>query len=387
MFRTVIRNEEMDRKQLKFTKSTFEYLSDEASGSVRSVTRGMLMYEMVMMFSESLSDEIGEKERRVNDRLESLTDSSFRCAADSIKVRNEDGSYPSQTIIDPDDDLTENLINIYLPVSVQQYLEEEWGQRYWAEKVDDLVSDYIDSAYESRYDRYACKEQLCEYIENDEMPDHRVALSIVEGDDSWFDVRRASEILTTDKWYLRSDLDYDDIIQRAEEEFDQSTPFDTKKEVAEKILIRYAQQRDMKMPRKMAVALISDAFDVSESYVENEYLPEIELPDYTDGDEIQTQDRKDYYELCLSAKNNLIEFFEDENEIEKKSKVERMNAPNVCLVEKQDIEELDSLDDEDARNEKIGEILDKGSYSQAFDLNPQNQLHRDLKDELEEELS
>ncbi|WP_148709145.1 hypothetical protein [Haloarcula quadrata] len=375
----------MDRKQLKLTKSTFEYLSDEASDSVRSVTRGMLLYEMAMMFSDSLTDEIEEKEERVNERLESHTDTSFRCGVDSVKVRNEDGSFPSQSIIDPNDDLTDSLINIYLPVSVQEHLEDEWGQRYWAEKVDDLVIDYIDSAFESRYDRYQCKEDLIAYIEDDEYPDHEVARSIVEGSANRYTTSDLHSVLEEDKWWLAGDLSYNDIIDRAEEEFDSNTPLETKIDVAAEILDRHAEQREMEMPRKLAVSLITKVFNVSESYVENEYLPQIELPDYSGEDE-EDGESIDYMERCLNAKEQLVKFLEDNNRESDKDKIERMNAANVCMVEKDDIEELDGLEEQEARNEKIQEIIDKGSKSNTFVLQQQSSIHMELIENLSSEL-
>lgn len=375
----------MERKQLKFTKTTFEWLSDEANEANRSISRGVLLYEAVMMSTGDLTDEITEKERRVNEKLRTHTDTYFVNVVDRIKVRNQDGSFPSQQLIYGCDELTESLINIYLPVSVQEYLTEEWGQRYWAEKVDDLVADYVDSAFQSRYDRYKCKEDLIRYLEDDVEPEHEVAKCIVDEDvESRFDVADARNHLEG-MWWLNDDLGYEEYTKMVEDRVDSKTSKQVKIDVATGLIRRFEEDRKVTADSVLAVDLITKFMNVSEDYVRNEYLPEIDLDEEVEDGE-SVDDLPCYYDLCEEAKGNLIEFLEDENQGSKAERINRMNAPNVCLFEKSDIEELDELEDQKIRNGKIKQIIEKGSYSRAFEINQQSQVHQDMIEKFEQEL-
>ena len=396
MFKTVLRNEEMKRKQLRLTEYTFEYLSERANEFIRPISKGVFFYEMVLMFTDAKDDEISEKEERINSRLESLTDTQFVRAVESIKGEMEDGSYPSKGTVGVDEEPSDDLTNIYIPVSVNDYLEEEWGQRYWRDHIDELLIDYIDSAYDSRYDRYKCKEEIADYIEHNEMPSHEVARAVVEGQHDFYRVQKAHSILDTENWWMRPDLGYGDIVDMVDERFDSNTSLDDKISASQQMLSKYASERNMDMGSKLASHLISDVFDVSSDYAKNEYLPEIDLPDYSgsdDGDENDSEDNNttateiaDYTQVCQDAKDQLIELLEDERKTRIKNKIERMNACNVCLVDSDDIEELDEIYDQEKRNEKIREIIEKGSLSKCFEVVQQNHLHNEFIDNLKKEL-
>lgn len=284
MLQTVVRSEKSKRKQVTMTKSTYEYLKTTSEEDKRQISKGLIIYEAIMQERDYLTDDLDRYEQRIDRDLVELTSQSFLTELNRIRFEDENGYPRHRNLISPYSETTDDPISIHLPVSLLEELEENWGRRYWADHIDSVLIDYLDSAYEHRSDRIDCKRQLIAYLEDTEDPDHPVAQAILRGFESPYTISKARTILMQEEWYERDTIEWKMFKENGEEDIPRNMEF--RKDVLEKALDDYAEYHRVELSKEKAAELTAQAYDIAQITAEKEYIPDIDLPDYSDKTEL-----------------------------------------------------------------------------------------------------
>jgi len=386
-FETILLDQESTRKQLKLHIPTYEFLKNTKDEYVKQVSKGILFYEAVMLVRDFYSDKLTDLENCIDEELVSVVGLNFAVEVGKLKLTLSDGSWPSSGWIDDHAEKTDDPVDLYLPTEFVSTLEDEWGQRYWAQKINDVLRDYIDSPFQSRVDRIECKQEVLDYAQHGTEPDHEVARAIVEGDESKFTVGQAHEILTDDtEWWQSDELRWSEFKSRAD---DLPRNTDVKREALENGLKAYLSEKNVsEVNRKMATSLAADMYDIDEDYASQEYVNKITLPSETSVEKSETdwverikeskpENVDTLKEACQKVKDKVVDELESGPKSAKKrgKRLERISAPLVCLVNDDMVQDIDDASSTEEKLNLIGKCMNSPPYKKEYHANQQQEAY------------
>lgn len=384
---TVLLSEESKRKQLKLPVWVYHHLRDMAGDLPKPWSKGLVLYEYVMLVRDYHEDSFTRYESMVDEQLsDRVGRTDFPRELGKITKTTIDGSPPSEHLSQGSDEITDDLISLYLPAKLVESVSktEVWGKRYWMGDLEDVVQEAVDYAFDSRYDRIECKRDLITYLDSGVAPDHEVAQAIVDGEsDKYTGFERAHELITStgDEWY-NGDFDWSTFLNRASEISQKKR--ETRLRVLEKGLKAYeAKFPNRTFTPKVARKIAENAFAVSESTAKD-YVEEIELPGSVD--DVGDQDETSVWEVCNIAKKQIIDILDEGGYSKKKRRVERMSAPAVCLMKRDVVEEIDGADDAHKKRRLLQALIDSRAVRKHEVVQDQLHAHKHVKRVLREML-
>jgi hypothetical protein len=386
-FRTIIRDEESKRKQPTPSESTKRAIEDRTNDSNQAVSTSVFLYEVIMMVKDVQTDEYTQIENMVDDELSNATESDFKELCAGLRLENRFNEAASKGRIDLEDTKAENPINLNLPESLISDLEEDWGKRYWTDKLTHIMVKYINTPFDSRYDRIQFKRDIISYKQGKEAT-HRVLKNILDGKTDRYseEADEIRDIITEREWWTDENMGWDDVISHSQTMKSRKVSKQKKIRILQNGLDAYAKERNMDMPDKMAVNLISTALDISNKYAKDEYLPEIDLPSYDDTVEVDVK----YVDVCKTVQDSLIDDMKEKGQRKKARKVDDMKPAEVCCISQEELEQLDDTKERSERIELIDDILEVGKNTRFNDYkiySQQVQYYKRLRENLINEKS
>ncbi|MDS0474798.1 hypothetical protein [Natrinema sp. 1APR25-10V2] len=389
LMKTLLRSEESGKTQPILHEWVYEHLRDRAGELARGWSKGTVLYEYIMLTTDAHEDDITRYEQRVDAELVELVgDTDIIPELGKIKI----SSIPSQ-YVSASDEMTDNGVELWLPESLLDDIStsEYWGERYWAQNIEDTVRDSIDSAYSDRLDRIQAKQEIINYLDSGDEPEHEVAQAVVTGEsDNYTGYNQAHEILENREIELheRTEIPIDKFLERGSEI--PQKPRRKREQALETALCTYFERTNYGMSEGKAYSFAERAFDdvreeTAHDYVDSITLPENEAESNQKNETSETstmvnaqEQEVSAWEACQTAKESVIEIL-DENDMEKKARrVERMAAPHVCLVDRDIVEDIDDTADSEKEAELIDQVLDAGTLSRYLVVSPQNEANDKL---------
>lgn len=266
--KTLLRSDESVKKQPKLPVWAYEYLRDRAHELTRGWSKGVVLYEVIMMCTDAHEDDITRYEEMVDEQLLRYADLDFLVELEKIKL----SSHPSHSL-PIDYDLTDNPVEMWLPEPLVKDISEPeyWGERYWDEHIDAVLREYMDSAFDSRLDRIACKRDMIAYLDTGARPDHSVTLAVVDNDSIKYDVDAVHKVLQEVEeldWWEREDLTFDDI--KDMQSTDQAISSHNKKDRLEAFYNAFSNEP---LTERQTLKKMMNLFDIgTESYARENYL-------------------------------------------------------------------------------------------------------------------
>lgn len=223
--KTVLHGKESVKNQKQITLERWYYkaLMDWSDTRIRKMTKGILLYECLMMHNTEVLDVLDGSEETLNEKLE---DEGISVEAiDSIKVRTESEAVEKlkQNVRESESDFEpeekQKSRKLWIPPFVDEGVSWDRG---WADKIEDYVVKTYCSAFHDRADRIKCKRDILSYLQDGVNPDHRVAQTIVNrNSDRYLNVQEAHRTVTEDSdsggRELPGTITISDIFQNAHE--------------------------------------------------------------------------------------------------------------------------------------------------------------------------
>jgi hypothetical protein len=384
-FRTIIRDEETRRKQPTPSENTKNCIKDRTNDANHAVSTSVFLYEVIMMILEVDEDEYSRKEECVDEKLCNILPTDFLEIVENTKLENRFGIPPSKGRIgienDDEDGKSDSPINLNLPESLVSELEDRWGKRYWTDHLTDLMVKYVNSPFDSRYDRINFKQDIIEHEVDSKQPSHRVLKNILNGDTKRYS-EEAEQILDTlqdEKWWREENLTWEQVNNREHILRSKNVSRAKKKNILQAGLDAYARERDTQLSEKWAVNLITSLLDVRKDYARSEYLQDIELGDFSES----VVSIPEYVNKCEDGQKQLAETMRNNGHESKSATVESMNPVEVYCVTPEKVNELDQTQDKETRIELIESILEESPlYNEYKKFQQQKRLYKTLRNEL-----
>ncbi|NLV12202.1 hypothetical protein [Haloarcula argentinensis] len=256
-------------KQLTVDKWVYETLKEWSNDKIRKMTKGIVLYECMMMQFDSISDTLTQSESAINDKLENqsinpelvdaVTQIEFEDAEDELKKNVES----------PDEKRKD--VKFWVPEFVDESVP--W-MRGWNNHIQDAIVQTYASAFSDRSDRIEAKQQLLDYIISDSKPEHPVANVIVSADENDFNVPTELTSIFIDSWWNRDDITISDIteLQDSDNTRLKNTDWDKRNKAFATALEGIPASEN----RRRARNLYEDIFNISSKKTLNKHFSEFE---------------------------------------------------------------------------------------------------------------
>jgi hypothetical protein len=171
-FKTILDSTEYSTKNLNLESKVYNTINELTNQSNRKVSNGVLIYELFMLYNDSCSDLISEREDTVNDKLlkyvsepdiDEIDDYHINKDANAVMRDLTPDKYEPNEII--------NSIKIRLPKTLVESVEFTRG---WNKRIKKYLKMYIKSPYNCRADRISAKQEMYKYHHNNIKPQERV---------------------------------------------------------------------------------------------------------------------------------------------------------------------------------------------------------------------
>lgn len=265
---------ESERKQLRVSESTYNYVKDKSNQHNKTCTKGIFVYELILTVEtdrESNFDIIDEHEERIDEKLKTVTSPKFLEKLNNLKYSKE-----RRDRIDKDTTKGDYSLNLHIPKHFDTEILPNWGSNDY---IMQKVIEYKINPFRSRKHRIKVKEDIINFVENNSTPAVTdIAIAVINDDNTKISVSELHNMVNN----IESKKNYMNIgsIEELNNWWDKAEDSDNIKDSEKYQALGYCVENMMEngcntSPKSLIESILTNIFRITTSHYRKQKVNEI----------------------------------------------------------------------------------------------------------------